>query len=79
MIVNLKLKVTPENFAEYAEKYTDDPSGRASGGALGWFGKGVMVQPFEETAFSLNKGEISKPVKTQFGYHLIYVIDKRMI
>jgi parvulin-like peptidyl-prolyl isomerase len=59
-----------------AKKYSTCPSGR-SGGILGWFSKGDMVKPFEEAAFNLPNGQVSEPVKTQFGWHLIYVISKK--
>ena len=49
------------------------------GGDVGFVLKGQMVPEFEEIAFSLNKGQISEPVKTQFGYHLLLVLDKRTI
>ncbi len=65
-----------ENFMKAAKKYSKCPSG-ASGGILGWFGRGDMVPEFESAAFSLPNGEVSEPVKTQFGYHLIYVISKK--
>ena len=52
------------------------PSG-ANGGDLGYFPKGVMVKSFEDAAFSLEKGKLSDPVKTSFGWHLILVTDKK--
>lgn len=58
------------NFSALAEQYSIDGS-RRRGGDLGEFGRGMMVRPFEEAAFALNKGEISGIVKTQFGYHII--------
>lgn len=64
------------NFMDAARKYSTCPSGK-SGGILGWFGRGDMVKPFEEAAFNLPNGEVSQPVKTQFGWHLIYVISKK--
>lgn len=60
-----------EAFEEVAREYSDDPSVAQNGGALGRFGRGQMVPPFEEAAFSLAVGELSDPVKTRFGYHLI--------
>ena len=65
-----------DNFMNAAKKYSKCPSGK-SGGILGWFGKGDMVPEFEKAAFSLPLGEVSEPVKTQFGWHLIYVISRK--
>lgn len=63
-------------FEDAAKKSSKCPSGK-QGGDLGYFGRGAMVKEFEEAAFSTAKGKISAPVKTQFGWHLIKVIDKR--
>ena len=60
------------SFAEAAEKYSSCPSG-SKGGDLGFFGRGMMVPEFDQASFSLPVGEVSEPVQTQFGYHLIVV------
>jgi peptidyl-prolyl cis-trans isomerase D len=64
-----------EDFSELAKKYSQDTSNASKGGDLGYFKKGHMVKPFEELAFSLKKGEVGGPVRTQFGWHLIKVED----
>lgn len=66
-----------EDFAKLAEKYSEDPSNKTRGGDLGWFSADRMVPPFSEAAFKLKKGEISEPVKTQFGWHVIKLDDRR--
>ncbi len=64
------------NFEYYARVYSMCPSAR-NNGDLGYFGKGQMVPEFERAAFQTPVGQVSKPVYTQFGWHLIKVIDKR--
>jgi len=66
-----------EDFGKVASEVTEDPSGKANGGDLGFFTKEAMVPEFADVAFSLDKGKISAPVKTQFGWHVIKVEDKR--
>jgi peptidyl-prolyl cis-trans isomerase C len=65
-----------EDFASLAENYSEDTTSK-KGGDLGYFGRGQMVEPFEEAAFSLKPNEISDIVETQYGYHLIKVVDKK--
>ncbi len=64
------------DFAEMAREHSTGPSG-PNGGALGWFGKGQMVPEFENAVLGLEKGQISDPVQTQFGWHLVILNDKR--
>jgi foldase protein PrsA len=66
-----------EDFAELAKEYSTDTSNAENGGELGYFSKGTMVEEFENIAFSMNVGEISDPVKTDYGYHIIHVTDKK--
>ncbi|MBW2707849.1 MAG: peptidylprolyl isomerase [Deltaproteobacteria bacterium] len=73
--VQAKLK-KGDDFAEVAKASSEGPSA-AKGGDLGYFGQGQMAKPFEETAFSLEPGKVSDVVTTQFGYHLIKVVDKK--
>ncbi|MEC3883764.1 peptidylprolyl isomerase [Halobacillus sp. HZG1] len=65
-----------EDFGELAAEYSSDGSAQ-QGGKLGWFGPGEMVAEFEDKAYELEPGEISEPVQSQFGYHIIKVTDKR--
>jgi peptidyl-prolyl cis-trans isomerase D len=65
-----------ENFAQLAMQYSEGPSS-SQGGELGWFPRGVMAPAFEEAAFALDKGEISKPVKTSYGWHIIQLQDRK--
>jgi len=71
------LRDTDEDFAKLAAEKSTGPSG-ASGGDLGYFVKSAMVAPFAEAAFAMKKGDISDPVKTQFGWHVIKLEDRRM-
>lgn len=64
------------DFAALAREFSTGPSGD-SGGALGWFGAGVMVAPFFDAVAMLNVGEVSDPVETQFGWHVIKLIETR--
>lgn len=65
------------NFEELAKAKSQDPGSAARGGELGWVQRGMMVQPFEDAVFSLKDGEMSKPVKTDFGYHIIKVRERK--
>lgn len=74
----IKLKSQIKNFDDfkyYAKLYSSCPSGK-NGGDLGCFNRGQMVKPFEEAAFNGNVGEVSDPVKTNFGYHLLWITQK---
>ena len=64
---------TGADFAELAAKHSDDPGSAQNGGDLGWFGRGRMVDEFEDAVFSGKPGEIIGPIKSQFGYHIILV------
>lgn len=70
------IKKNAISFADAANEYSLCPSGY-NGGDLGYFGRGMMVKPFEDAAFDMEVGEISTPVKTQFGWHLIQLTDKK--
>ncbi|MCW5853227.1 MAG: peptidyl-prolyl cis-trans isomerase [Anaerolineae bacterium] len=65
-----------EEFGKLAGELSTDPGGKSNGGDLGWFGRGMMVPPFEEAAFALPVKQVSQPVQSQFGYHVIEVLEK---
>jgi foldase protein PrsA len=66
-----------EDFAELAKEYSTDTISAEAGGDLGYFPKGQMVEEFEDAAFALEIGVVSDPIKTEHGYHLIKVVDKK--
>lgn len=66
-----------EDFAKVAKEVTDDPGSKAKGGDLGFFSKGRMVSEFENAAFSLQPNTISEPVQTDYGFHIIQVLEKK--
>jgi peptidyl-prolyl cis-trans isomerase C len=65
------------DFAQLAKEHSKDPGSKDQGGELGFFARGQMVPQFEEAAFNLKKGEVSEPVESQFGWHIIRVDDRR--
>src|SRR6187551_358958 len=66
-----------EDFATLAKKYSDDPSAKTNGGSMGWVGRGKMVPEFEAMAFKLKANEISMPFESQFGFHIMQLIERR--
>lgn len=76
-IQELKAQTAKTDFGGLAEKNSDDPGSKVKKGDLGYFSRGQMVPEFDEMAFKMKVGEISEPIKTQFGYHLIKLNDKK--
>lgn len=79
LIDSIAAIVNAENFAEVAKAESDDRGSSARGGDLGWFGKGMMVKPFEDAAFALEVGQISAPFQTMYGWHILYKEGERSI
>ena len=75
LIKEIQSKFDTETFEELAKQYSDDPGSAAQGGDLGWAETGLFVPEFESALFSMNVGDISEAVKTDFGYHLIRMDD----
>lgn len=73
----LEVKKNPASFAELAKKNSQDAGSAEKGGDLGFFGRGMMVKPFEEAVFAMKAGDISVPVKSDFGYHIIRLTEVR--
>ena len=67
------------NFADLVKEFSKDEGSKANGGEIGYVLKGQLVPEYEEKAFALKKNEISDPIKTQFGWHIIKMIDKRPV
>ncbi len=76
-ILDLRKRALKEDFEKLAKQYSEDPSAADNGGNLGWFSALRMVYPFETAAFTTPVGQISQPVRTRFGYHILKVNGKR--
>jgi len=73
----IQARASKEDFAKLAKEFTDDTGSKANGGDLGFFSRGKMVPEFESAAFQQKLGEVGAPVKTNYGYHLIKVLEKK--
>lgn len=77
--IEKQLKEDPKKFAAIAKKQSTDQASAAKGGELGWFGPNEMVEEFTNAAYDMKKGEISKPIKSSFGYHIIKLEDTKKV
>ena len=71
------VKADPEKFEDLARELSDDKGSGRTGGKLNWFGAGMMVEPFDSAAFAIAVGEISAPVRSQYGWHIIRKLDAK--
>jgi peptidyl-prolyl cis-trans isomerase D len=72
-----QIKAKPDSFAELAKKYSQDPGSAEKGGDLGYFSRGSMVKAFDDAVFKMKAGEISPPVESEYGYHIIKLTGVR--
>jgi protein-export membrane protein SecD len=77
-IEDLKNQATTENFEDLVKKNSTEPGAETSGGTLGWFGPGAMVESFDKAVFAMKTNEISDVVETEFGYHLIFKTGEKV-
>ena len=78
LLSNIRSRIkSGESFASLAQQYSQDPGSARRGGELGFYGRGELAPEYEATALSLKTGEVSDPVETQFGFHIIELLDKR--
>jgi peptidyl-prolyl cis-trans isomerase D len=76
-IQDIAKRAKSEDFAKLAKEFSEDPGSKQNGGLLGFFGRGQMVKEFEDAAFAAKPNQITEPVKTDYGYHLIQVLEKK--
>ncbi len=78
LLSNIRSRIkSGESFASLAQQYSQDPGSARRGGELGFYGRGELAPEYEATALSLKTGEVSDPVETQFGFHIIELLEKR--
>jgi peptidyl-prolyl cis-trans isomerase D len=76
-VQDIAARAKKEDFGKLAKEFSEDPGSKEKGGDLGFFQRGRMVKPFEDAAFSGKPNEISAPIKTDYGYHLVQVLEKK--